>query len=68
MYWYTLFRLFSFPVSVVTMGFNPATYSVCEGAGNISITVEVLNGTLGKSVVVTLLTVAGGTAIGKFLS
>ena len=67
MYWYTLFRLFSFPVSVVTMGFTPATYSVCEDAKNISVTVEVLNGTLGKSVVVTLLIVAGGTAIGKFL-
>ena len=50
---------------MVTIGFSPSTYSVCEDAGNFSVTVEVLNGTLGKSVMVTLLTVAGGTAIGK---
>ena len=55
----------SFPVPVVTIGFNPATYSVHENDGNMSVTVEVLNGELARSVVVTFLTVSGGTAMGK---
>jgi len=50
---------------VVTFGFNPTIYFVHENTGNISITVEVLNGTLARSVVVNLLTVSGGTAMGK---
>ena len=52
---------------MVTIGFNPATYSIREDAGSISVTVEVLNGTLARRVVVTLLTVPGGTAMGKSL-
>ena len=52
---------------MVTIGFNPATYSIREDAGSISVTVEVLNGTLARSVMVTLLTVPGGTAMGKSL-
>jgi len=50
---------------VVTFGFNPTIYFVRENAGNISVTVEVLNGTLARSVVVNLLMVSGGTAMGK---
>ena len=36
-----------------------------EDAGSIGVTVEVLNGTLATSVMVTFLTVEGGTAVGK---
>ena len=57
----------SFPVTVITIGFSPATYSVHEDAGSIGLSVEVLNGTLARSVMVTFLTAAGGTAMGKSL-
>ena len=54
-----------FPSAVVTIGFDPVTYSVLEDAGSVNVTVSILNGTLARNVVVTLL-VSGGTATGKF--
>ena len=54
--------------SVVTIGLNPASYSVAEDAGNISVTVSVLNGTLERGVSVILVTsVNDGTATGGIL-
>ena len=54
--------------SVVTIGLNPASYSVAEDAGNISVTVSVLNGTLERGVSVILVTsVDDGTATGGIL-
>ena len=50
------------PSSVVTIGFDPATYSITEGAGSVDVTVAV-QGPLGRDVVVTLSTV-DGTATG----
>ena len=50
------------PSSVVTIGFNPATYSVTEGAGSVDVTVAV-QGSLERAVVVTLSTM-DGTATG----
>lgn len=38
------------PFSGVTIGFNRRTYSVIEGAGRVSVTVSVLNGTLARRV------------------
>ena len=58
------FRRTFFPSAVVTIGFNPVTYSVLEDAGSVNVTVSILNGTLARNVVVTLL-VSGGTATGK---
>ena len=55
-----------FSSAVVTIGFDLATYSVLEDTGSINITASVLNGTLGRNVVVTLSTESGGTATGKF--
>ena len=37
-----------------------------EDAGSVNVTVSILNGTLARNVVVTLSTVSGGTATGKF--
>ena len=54
--------MLSFPVSVVTIGLNPATYSVREGAGNVSVTLSVLAGTLGQDVTV-ILTTMNNTAM-----
>jgi len=48
---------------VVTIGFN-GTYSVCEDAGNITITVLVLMNSLARDVSVTLST-SDGTATGE---
>ena len=47
---------------MVTIGFDPATYSVPEGAGSVSVTV-VAQGSLARDVVVTLSTM-DGTAVG----
>ena len=55
-----------FSSAVVTIGFDLTTYSVHEDTGSVNITVSILNGTLGKNVVVTLSTESGGTATGKF--
>jgi len=47
---------------VVIIGFDPATYSVPEGAGSVSVTVAA-QGSLARDVVVTLSTM-DGTAVG----
>ena len=49
---------------MIIIGFDPVTYSVVEDAGSVNVTVSILNGTLARNVVVTLL-VSGGTATGK---
>ena len=54
--------------SVATIGFNPATYIVAEGAGNVNITVSVLSGTLARGVSVVMATsLSDGTATGGIL-
>ena len=58
----TLLRLFSFLVSVITIGLNSAAYSVREGTGNVSVTLSVLAGTLGQDVTV-ILTTTNSTAM-----
>ena len=55
-------KMLSFPVSVVTVGLNPATYSIREVAGNVSVTLSVLAGTLGRDVTV-ILTTMNNTAM-----
>ena len=51
---------------MVTIGFDPATYTVNESAGNVSITVNVLNGTLARDMHVCFMTsLNGGTANGN---
>ena len=50
--WHVLLILFS----VVTVGFNPTTYAVREDAGNVSVILSVLAGTLDRDVIVTLTT------------
>ena len=51
--------------SVITIGFNPVTYSVAESAGGVNVTVNVLNGTLARYVHVLLMTaLTNGTATG----
>ena len=52
--------------AVVTIGFSSVNYSVLEDAGIVHVTVFIMNGTLARDVVVTLSTVSGGTATGKF--
>ena len=53
----------SSPSSVVTSGLNQSTYTVTEGAGSVSVMVDV-QGSLARDVVVTLSTV-DGTAMGR---
>lgn len=53
------------PSAVVTIGFNPVTYSVFEEAGSVNVTVSILNGTLARNIVVALSTTPGGTATGE---
>ena len=53
----------SSPSSVVTTGLNQSTYTVTEGAGSVSVMVDV-QGSLARDVVVTLSTV-DGTAMGR---
>ena len=56
-----------FSSAVVTIGFNTVPYSVFEdAAGSVNVTVSVMNGTLARSVVVTLSAVSGGTATGEY--
>ena len=46
--------------SAITVGFFcPGSYSVAEGAGSVSVTVEILRGTPARDVIVTLQTVDG---------
>jgi len=53
---------------VATIGFNPATYIVAEGAGNVNVTVSVLSGTLARGVSVVMATsLNDGTATGGIL-
>ena len=59
-----MFQKTFFPSAVVTIGFDPVTYSVLEDAGSVDVAVSILNGTLARNVVVTLL-VSGGTATGN---
>ena len=53
---------YSSPSSAVTIGFDQAAYTVTEGAGSVSVMVDV-QGSLARDVVVTLSTV-DGTAMG----
>ena len=55
---------------MITIGFNPATYSVTESAGSVNITVNVVNGTLARDVhgfLMTALTDGTATGIVEFL-
>ena len=62
---YNVYKFFSLIISAVTIGFEPATYTVNESAGNVSVTVNVLNGTLARDMRAHLLTsLSDGTAIG----
>ena len=55
-----------FLYSVITIGFNSATYTVAESAGSVNVTVNILNGTLDRDVHVLLMTaLTDGTATGK---
>ena len=63
---YSVFQKTFFPSAVVTIGFDPVTYSVLEDTGSVDVTVSILNGTLGRNVEVTLL-ILDGTATGKIL-
>ena len=50
---------------VITVGFNPATYTVAESAGSVNVTVNILNETLNRDVHVLLMTaLTDGTATG----
>ena len=54
-----------FVYSVITIGFNPATYTAAESAGSVNVTVNILNGTLARDVHVLLMTaLTDGTATG----
>ena len=44
---------------MVTIGFNPATYSVREDAGSVSVTLSVQDETLDRDVIVTMTTMNG---------
>ena len=55
-------EMVSFPASVVTIGLSPATYSIREDAGNVSVTLSAQAGTLDRDVIVTLTTM-NSTAI-----
>ena len=50
---------------MITIGFNPASYTVAESAGSVNVTVNILNGTLTRDVRVFLMTaLTDGTATG----
>ena len=50
---------------MITIGFDPATYSVAESSGSVNVTVNILNGTLARDVQVLLMTaLTNGTATG----
>ena len=53
---------------MITIGFNPTTYTVTESAGSVNVTVNILNGTLARDVhvlLMTSLTDSTATGIGK---
>ena len=52
---------------MVTIGFNPATYSVREDAGGVSVTLSVQAGTLGRDVILTMTTM-NSTAMRELLN
>ena len=53
---------------MITIGFDPATYSVVESSGSVNITVNILNGTLARDVQVLLMTaLTNGTATGIYV-
>jgi len=58
-------EIVSFLVSVITIGFNPATYSVRESESNVSVTLSLLAGTLGRDVTV-ILTTTNSTAMREY--
>ena len=50
---------------MITIGFNPATYTVGKSSGSVNVTVNILNGTLARDVHVLLMTaLTDGTATG----
>ena len=50
---------------MITIGFSPATYTVAESAGSVTVTVNILNGTLARDVHIYLMTaLTDGTATG----
>ena len=52
---------------VITIGFNPADYTVAESAGSVNVTVNILNGTLARDVRVLVMTaLTDGTATGIY--
>ena len=54
-----------FLCSVITIGFNSATYTVTESADSVNVTVNILSGTLVRDVHVLLMTaLTDGTATG----
>ena len=57
-------EMVSFLFSAVAVGLNPATYSIHEDAGNVSVTLSAQAGTLDRDVIVTLTTM-NGTAMRK---
>ena len=51
--------------SVITIGFNPAVYTVAEGTGSVNVTVNILNGTLARDVrVLLMISLTDSTATG----
>ena len=52
---------------LVVIGFNQTTYSVREDAGNVTVSVSVMNGTISQDVIITLSTAPGGTATGEII-
>lgn len=53
---------------LVTFGFDQTTYSVREDAGNVSISVSVINGSISGDEILTLSVAAtGGTATGGII-
>ena len=56
-----------FASAVVTVGFNTVNHAVLEDAGSVNVTISILNGTLARNVVVTLLTLSSGRTTGEFI-
>ena len=57
----------SFSSVPATIGFNQTTYSVREDAGNVTVSVSVMNGTISQDVIITLSTAPGGSATGGII-
>ena len=52
---------------LVVIGFNQTTYSVCEDAGGVTVSVSVMNGTISEDVIITLSTAPDGSATGIYV-